>query len=154
MREHPKRPILGFSCERSEVSGRRLWGTIAERFSTPAKFFSAHFIANYCPLVFMESTGRNRTPDKLPADERDALFEVCDAHLRRIVAILEPEWVIGVGAFARARAEAALTSDADALGRKPFLDRPTRRKLFTKEKAAPQSRSGPFGCFESRLQLS
>ena len=25
-REHPKRPIEGFACRRSEVSGRRLWG--------------------------------------------------------------------------------------------------------------------------------
>ena len=24
--EHPKRPIDGFHCQRSEVSGRRLWG--------------------------------------------------------------------------------------------------------------------------------
>src|ERR1051326_246876 len=26
VREHPKRPIEGFACKRSEVSGRRLWG--------------------------------------------------------------------------------------------------------------------------------
>src|SRR6185503_20305177 len=25
-REHPKRPVLGLSCPRSEVSGARLWG--------------------------------------------------------------------------------------------------------------------------------
>src|SRR5688500_13713287 len=25
-REHPKRPVLGFDCPRSEVSGTRLWG--------------------------------------------------------------------------------------------------------------------------------
>ncbi len=24
-REHPKRPVTGFSCSRSEVSGRRVW---------------------------------------------------------------------------------------------------------------------------------
>ncbi len=23
--EHPKRPVLGFGCRRSEVSGQRLW---------------------------------------------------------------------------------------------------------------------------------
>jgi single-strand selective monofunctional uracil DNA glycosylase len=107
-REHPKRPVLGFTCERSEVSGRRLWGTIAENFGTPDQFFAENFVANYCPLVFMEAGGRNRTPDKLPARERDPLFAVCDTHLRRLVAILEPEWVIGVGAFAKARAEHAL----------------------------------------------
>jgi single-strand selective monofunctional uracil DNA glycosylase len=110
-REHPKRPILGFDCARSEVSGSRLWGTIAEHFETPDRFFESHYIANYCPLVFMEESGRNRTPDKLPATERDPLFEHCDAHLRRLVAVLRPEWVVGIGAFAQKRAQAALTAD-------------------------------------------
>ncbi|MCP5041270.1 MAG: single-stranded DNA-binding protein, partial [bacterium] len=64
--------------------------------------------ANYCPLVFMEQTGRNRTPDKLPARERDPLFEACDRHLRQLVELLDPEWVIGIGAFAKRRAELAL----------------------------------------------
>lgn len=107
-REHPKRPIQGYACERSEVSGSRVWGTIAEQFGTPRRFFARHYIANYCPLVFMEGSGRNRTPDKLPAAERDALFASCDRHLRRLVEILEPEWLIGVGAFAKLRAEEAL----------------------------------------------
>jgi single-strand selective monofunctional uracil DNA glycosylase len=105
---HPKRPVLGFDCQRSEVSGRRLWGAIREHFGTPKRFFANHFIANYCPLVFMEASGRNRTPDKLPPGERDPLFGVCDASLRRLVEILEPSWIIGVGAFATKRAQEAL----------------------------------------------
>jgi len=109
--EHPKRPIEGFACSRSEVSGQRLWGAIADHYGTPPRFFARHFIANYCPLVFMESTGRNRTPDKLPASERTRLFEICDEHLRRLVEILEAEWVVGVGAFAQARAREALGTD-------------------------------------------
>ncbi|MDP6980551.1 MAG: single-stranded DNA-binding protein [Myxococcota bacterium] len=105
---HPKRPVQGFDCTRREVSGDRLWGTIAEHFGTPKQFFARHFIANYCPLVFMEESGRNRTPDKLPASEREPLFEACDRHLVRVVELLQPDWVIGVGAFATRRAEAAL----------------------------------------------
>lgn len=104
--EHPKRPVLGFDCPRSEVSGRRLWGLFAERFGTPENFFTGHFVLNYCPLVFCEATGRNRTPDKLPAAEQARLFAVCDEHLRRALEILEPEWLIGVGGFAAARGEA------------------------------------------------
>jgi single-strand selective monofunctional uracil DNA glycosylase len=107
-REHPKRPVEGFACKRSEVSGRRLWGYFAQRFGTAEAFFNEHFVANYCPLAFLEESGRNRTPDKLPADERDALHDACDRHLRRVVSILEPRWVVGVGGFARIRAEAAL----------------------------------------------
>ena len=107
-REHPKRPVHGFACARSEVSGTRLWGAIAARFGTAERFFADHFVANYCPLLFLEASGRNRTPDKLPASERDALHRACDRHLLRLVEVLEPSWVVGVGAFAEARAREAL----------------------------------------------
>src|SRR5882724_11371763 len=43
--EHPRRPILGFDCPRSEVSGRRLWKLFAERFGSPEKAFAGHFVA-------------------------------------------------------------------------------------------------------------
>jgi single-strand selective monofunctional uracil DNA glycosylase len=104
-REHPQRPVTGFACARSEVSGRRLWGLFAERFGTPERFFAEHIVMNYCPLAFLESTGRNRTPDKLPASEKAALFAACDRHLRAVVAALQPEWLIGIGDFALKRAE-------------------------------------------------
>lgn len=97
--EHPKRPVLGFECPRSEVSGRRLWDFFKERFGTPEQFFKDHFVSNYCPLVFMEEGGRNRTPDKLKPGERRKLFELCDRHLRQVMDILKPEWAIGVGKF-------------------------------------------------------
>ena len=106
-KEHPKRLILGWDCPRSEVSGRRLWGLFAERFGTPDKFFTAHFVTNFCPLVFCEASGKNFTPDKLPAAEQANLFAACDEHLRRVVEILQPEWVVGIGAFAKDRAEVA-----------------------------------------------
>jgi single-strand selective monofunctional uracil DNA glycosylase len=109
-REHPKRQILGFACPRSEVSGARLWGFFRDQFGTPERFFAWGFVANYCPLVFMEESGRNLTPDKLPRPEREALMAACDAHLARLVATLEPRWIVGVGAFAKARAEQAMRS--------------------------------------------
>jgi single-strand selective monofunctional uracil DNA glycosylase len=108
--QHPRRPILGFDCPRSEVSGRRLWGFFAERFGTPRSFFAEHLVLNYCPLAFLEISGRNRTPDKLPLSERNALYAACDEHLRAAVAALTPEWVVAIGDFARKRAEAALTA--------------------------------------------
>ncbi len=107
--EHPKRPVLGFACTRSEVSGARLWGMWKALCGTPERFFSWGFIANYCPLVFMEAGGRNITPDKLAPAERAALLAPCDAHLRAVVAALEPEWVVGIGKFAQGRAQAALS---------------------------------------------
>jgi single-strand selective monofunctional uracil DNA glycosylase len=104
--EFPKRPVLGFDCPRSEVSGRRLWGLFAARFGPAENFFADHFVANYCPLVFLSGTGSNLTPDKLPAAEQVRLFAACDEHLQRVLEALEPEWLIGVGGFARARGEA------------------------------------------------
>jgi single-strand selective monofunctional uracil DNA glycosylase len=106
--EHPKRPVTGFNCHRSEISGKRLWDLFAKRFGTPEKFFAEHFVVNYCPLAFLEETGRNRTPDKLPLREREALFTRCDEHLCEIVRILKPQWLIGVGDFATKRAREAL----------------------------------------------
>lgn len=99
-REHPKRPVEGFACTRSEVSGRRLWGLFAERFGPAEAFFADHLVLNYCPLVFMEAGGRNRTPDKLAAAEQTALDRVCDRHLAEVLARLQPAWAIGVGKYA------------------------------------------------------
>lgn len=99
--EHPKRPIEGLDCQRSEVSGRRLWGLIQEKYPTPVDFFKRHFVANYCPLVFMEATGRNRTPDKLASHERDAIEVACDQHLAAILNATTWKHLIGVGAFAQ-----------------------------------------------------
>lgn len=106
--EHPKRPIEGFACPRGEVSGKRLWGFAAARFGSPERFFERFFVVNYCPLAFMEESGANRTPDKLPKAEQLALFAACDAALAQIVEQLEPQFVIGVGAFATGRARHAL----------------------------------------------
>lgn len=115
--EHPKRPIEGFDCTRSEVSGRRLWGLFSERFGRPVNFFKEHFVANYCPLAFMESSARNLTPDKLPVSISQRLEDACDWHLRELVALLQPEWVVGVGGFAEARARQALKGQELKIGR-------------------------------------
>lgn len=104
---NPKRPVEGFACTRSEVSGQRLWGLFRTRFGAPDAFFAEHFIANYCPLAFFEN-GRNLTPDKLPAAEQRPLLKACDEHLRALVAALDPEWVIGIGNWAEKRATEAL----------------------------------------------
>jgi single-strand selective monofunctional uracil DNA glycosylase len=101
--EHPKRPVEGFACRRSEVSGRRLWGWAAAEFGTAERFFSEFFVVNYCPLIFLEQTGRNRTPDKIPSSEMAPAEALCDEHLIRVIEVLQPEWLIGVGGFAENR---------------------------------------------------
>ena len=106
--EHPKRRVEGFACERSEVSGRRLWGLFAEQFGSAESFFADHFVINYCPLVFMAESAKNITPDKLPADEARPLFAASDHHLQTVVECLQPEWVIGVGVFAEGKLKQVL----------------------------------------------
>lgn len=118
-REHPQRPVHGLSCRRREVSGQRLWGWARRRFGTPQRFFRRFFVGNYCPLCFLEASGRNRTPDKLPRRERDRLFALCDKALAQTVAILKPRWVVGVGRFAAARAATVLNETDVNIGRIP-----------------------------------
>jgi single-strand selective monofunctional uracil DNA glycosylase len=110
-REHPRRPVRGFGCPRSEVSGTRFWGWAEDRFGTAERFFERVFVANWCPLVFMDDSGRNRPPDKLAAAERTALFHVCNDALVSMADTLQPTLVIGIGRFAEQRAREALGSE-------------------------------------------
>ena len=114
---HPKRPVLGYDCRRSEVSGRRLWGWARSRFITPQCFFRRFWVANYCPLMFLEASGRNRTPDKIPLRERRPLLEACDRSLRRVVRHLTPRYAVGIGNFAASRVESSLAGMAVKVGR-------------------------------------
>ncbi len=114
--EHPKRPVLGFECHRTEISGTRLWGWARDRFNTPERFFARFFVANYCPLAFMEASGANVTPDKLPSAEQRPVSGACDEALREVVRLLQPRIVIGVGGFAERRARAALAGENVGVG--------------------------------------
>ena len=111
---HPARPILGFECTRSEVSGRRLWGLMERQFGTPEGFFADQFVLNYCPLVFMAESGRNVTPNQLPVATRRELHAVCDDALREMLAILRPRFAVGVGAYAAEALQRALEGTSDA----------------------------------------
>ena len=113
---HPKRPVQGLDCPRSEVSGRRLWGWAASHYGTAGAFFQTFFVVNYCPLIFLQESGANLTPDKLPVSERDRLFEPCDDALRRLCDTLAPRAVIGVGGFAAKRAAEALADRSVTIG--------------------------------------
>ncbi|MBL8752708.1 MAG: single-stranded DNA-binding protein [Planctomycetes bacterium] len=116
---HPKRPVEGLACTRTEVSGKRLWGWAAARFVTPQRFLRRFFIANYCPLAFVGDSGANLTPDKLPKDAVAPLFRICDRLLQQIVAAVRPEIVVGVGAFAEQQAARVLTGQKVRIGRIP-----------------------------------
>ena len=114
--ECPKRPVLGFECPRSEVSGKRLWGLFRQAFKEAERFFADHLVLNYCPLLFLDASAgkcRNLTPDKLPANERGQLQECCDRHLRAALETLKVETAVGVGKFAEARLKECLGFASD-----------------------------------------
>ncbi|MEO8276620.1 MAG: single-stranded DNA-binding protein [Thermoanaerobaculia bacterium] len=100
--EHPKRPVEGFACRRSEVSGARLWDWARRRCVSPESFFAQAFVWNWCPLGFLDAGGRNLTPEKLPRAERSPLEALCDGALAEVAAILDVRWAIGIGAVAEA----------------------------------------------------
>lgn len=108
--QHPKRPILGWNCVRTEVSGQRIWGWAKNTFGTADHFFSQFFIANYCPLSFLQASGRNHTPDHLKKMEQHLLFSCCDDALIQVVEYLHPRVIVGVGNFAYERALCILPS--------------------------------------------
>ncbi|EDO49461.1 predicted protein [Nematostella vectensis] len=108
LKEHPKRPILGLDCKRSEVSGSRLWGLIKQLCKTPEVFFSSCFIHNYCPLVFMNESGKNITPPNLPVEQRKQLYNICDQALIEMVELLGTDTVVGIGKFAEGRCRSVL----------------------------------------------
>ena len=117
VRLHPKRPVEGFACARSEVSGRRLWGWARDRFGPADEFFRDFFVVNYCPLAFFDEGGKNITPDKLRADDRGVLYALCDDALKSTVEALTPGFVIGIGRFAYDRSITALDGMGVKVGR-------------------------------------
>ncbi len=139
--EHPARQILGFACQRSEVSGTRLWGWARDRFGTANAFFERFFVVNYCPLAFLEASGKNRTPDKLPVAEREPLLATCDRALGELVAELQPSLVIGVGAFAESSARRALSGQSVPIG-----------TILHPSPASPQANKGWAGLAEKQLR--
>lgn len=139
--EHPRRPIQGFECPRREVSGARLWGWARDRFERPEVFFTNFFVYNYCPLVFLEASGRNRTPDKLKAAEKAPLFSLCNSALRQVVAVLRPRIVFGVGIFAQQRALESLQGKAVEIGR-----------ILHPSPASPKANRGWAVAIEAELQ--
>ena len=97
----------------------RFWSWARDTCGTPERFFARYFVTNYCPLLFLEESGRNRTPEKLPRAEREPLFAACDRALQDTVTQMRPRYVAGVGRVAATRAAQALAHTGVALGQVP-----------------------------------
>lgn len=133
--QHPERPIEGLDCHRNEVSGSRLWGWAEERFGAATTFFDRFYVHNYCPLLFLQESGRNHAPSKMLAAERDKLTPPCNRALRRTIEHFDPSYVIGVGAWATKR----VTNTAD-----DWTDRPDFQtgRILHPSPASPKANQG------------
>ncbi|KAA0194921.1 hypothetical protein HAZT_HAZT005351 [Hyalella azteca] len=99
--EHPNRTVLGFSCHRSEVSGGRLWSLLKLLCcNNPSVLAKSIFLHNYCPLLYLTSTGTNVTPADLKAAYRRPLESLCDASLHDVVSLLGVTDILAVGNYA------------------------------------------------------
>jgi single-strand selective monofunctional uracil DNA glycosylase len=147
--EHARCPILGLASPREEVSGQRLWGGAKRSFGSAERFFERFFVANYCPLLFLAQSGANVTPDKVPKEWMAPVLEVCDEHLRAVVAALEPNRVVGVGAWATKRAQKALEERREPGRTRPA---PMIATLLHPSPASPTANRGWFR--QARKQLA
>ena len=103
---HPKRVVYGLDCPKPEVSGRRIWSFLAEHYETPEAVSEDIYIVNHCPLWMFNDAGQNITPDKLTGSAAERLNEICNRHLRTVVAEMGITRVIGVGRYAQRQAAA------------------------------------------------
>ena len=115
--QHPKRPVTGYDCDKSEVSGTRFWGMMADRYPKANDFFAQHFVINYCPLVWMTESGKNITPDKLPKSAMTAVNKACDEFVRFAIEYYQAEHLVGIGAFAEKQLLRLFDKDSYAIGR-------------------------------------
>ena len=113
---HPKRPIEGLSMERQEVSGTRFWSMLSDHYGSTEAIFSNIFVVNHCPLLILAETGRNVTPVDLPKSIIEPVLKACDRTLESVVNIMGIDSVVGVGNYAKKRAQSVLNDvDIDAM---------------------------------------
>ena len=143
-RIHVKHPVQGFACARREVSGTRFWGLMREHYGTADEFARDAFVANYCPLLFIDEAGRNLTPDKLRPKDRKRLEALCNRFLAEVVADLSPEWIVGIGAFAERRIRALVEQMPDVSARVGSIPHPSP--------ANPQANRGWAGLARRALE--
>ena len=108
--EHPKRVVEGLDCKRREVSGMRFWTLFDRLCSSPEQFFKHCYVHNYCPLSFMEESGKNVTPPSMKRAVRSQLEAACDRALSETVLLFQPSIIVGVGQYAETCARRAVKS--------------------------------------------
>ncbi|XP_069360808.1 single-strand selective monofunctional uracil DNA glycosylase [Maniola hyperantus] len=103
-----ERPVDGFDCKRTEVSGKRFWGLLKTICGTPVKFFETSFVYNYINQQWMKSNGCNLTPGDFKVSEMEPLYNICDPIFVKILKLYEVEIIVAIGKFCETRAQKAI----------------------------------------------
>ncbi|KAL4709369.1 hypothetical protein ACJJTC_013658 [Scirpophaga incertulas] len=106
--ELPARPVKGFECTRSEISGRRFWGLFKELCVSPENFFRTSFVYNYLPQQWMKSNGCNLTPGDFGTLQMEPLYNICDPIFIEVLKLYEVQTIVAIGKFCETRALKAL----------------------------------------------
>ncbi len=114
--EHPKRPIEGFACKRSEVSGERFWTFVKSVCSDPDAFAANCIVYNHCPLIYMGSSGKNITPVEMKMAFREKVMALCDEALAKVLMLYKIEHLVCLGRFAEDRANKVVKNNNAVLG--------------------------------------
>ena len=102
--QHPKRLVLGLQCRKPEISGRRIWSFLSQRYGSADDVSRQIFVINHCPLWMFNQDGKNITPDKLTGSVVEKLTSICNYHLQTVVEVMNIQDVIGVGRYAEKQA--------------------------------------------------
>ncbi|XP_045776673.1 single-strand selective monofunctional uracil DNA glycosylase [Maniola jurtina] len=103
-----ERPVDGFDCKRTEVSGKRFWGLLKTICGTPENFFKTSFVYNYINQQWMKSNGCNLTPGDFKVSDMEPLYNICDPIFVKILKLYEVEIVVAIGKFCETRAQKAI----------------------------------------------
>jgi len=132
---HPRRPINGLNCNRSEVSGKRLWDLFIELSKDdPYKFFKDCFIHNYFPLALMNKNAKNITPGDLKSEYQKKLQEICDKSLSDIVTLLHTDTIVAIGKYAEKRSNEIVKKFKLNNVKVVLIPHPSPRSVGTAEK--------------------
>ncbi|XP_013171163.1 PREDICTED: single-strand selective monofunctional uracil DNA glycosylase [Papilio xuthus] len=116
-KELETRPVRGFECTRTEISGKRFWGLLKEICGTPEKFFESSFVYNYLNQQWMKTNGCNLTPGDFKVTEMKALYEICDPIFIKVLELYNVQTIIAVGKFCETRAHKAIEAYLPSKGK-------------------------------------
>ncbi|XP_047511589.1 single-strand selective monofunctional uracil DNA glycosylase [Pieris napi] len=109
LEENAARPVRGFDCTRTEVSGKRFWGLFKKLCGFPEVFFETSLVYNYINQQWMNSKGCNITPADFKMSQMESLYNIGDLVFANVLRLYGVETVVAIGRFCLVRAQKAIS---------------------------------------------